>query len=69
MMSRMSEGTWRYGAVISEPDESLEIAASASMWHYEPYESVDEVKVDWPDRKIVRRWIPAPGEWEEVTDG
>ncbi|QHB37081.1 hypothetical protein QDA00_gp22 [Microbacterium phage Matzah] len=59
-------GRWYYGAVMSDPGETLEIASSGSAWHYEPYRTLEAVRDDWPDREYVRSWHPSAQDWEPV---
>ncbi|QHB37221.1 hypothetical protein QDA03_gp20 [Microbacterium phage Terij] len=60
-------GRWAYGADLTEPgDTEPEIASTRGAWSSETYDSLEEATDDWPDRPIVRRWIPAPTPWEAL---
>lgn len=68
--SGASDGRWEYAAVMSEPGEELEVVTGGGTYCPEPYWSFEDARrsnpKEWP---IVRRWVPNPGPWEEVTDG
>lgn len=65
---RDPRGHWEFGADItdySEGDTETEIMSSGSAWHDEPYLTAEEAARDWPEGRIVKRWVPAPSPWQE----
>jgi hypothetical protein len=62
-------GSYRYGVVVSEPDEDLEVHFSFSAWHWEPY-TEDEARRAQAEfgvgSRIARYWVPEPGPTELI---
>lgn len=59
-------GHWEYGVDTAGEGEEPDIMASSSAWHWEPYLTAEDALAEW-DGKLVRRWVPARGPWDEVN--
>lgn len=67
-MQSERSGHWEYGAIVSDPGEPIEIDSNISgdPWFWQGCFDLNEAGEHWGDREIVRRWVPAPEEWEKL---
>lgn len=59
-------GHWEFAVDIAEEGEEPDIMSSGSAWHWEPYLTEEEARSEWPEGKLLRRWVPARGEWTDA---
>lgn len=62
-------GHWEYGVDIAEEGEESEIVSGEGSFYgaFEKFRSAEEAREFGDGGKVYKRWVPAPGPWDEIA--